>query len=83
MISNYVYWDGFCPPPLDNIIAFSLDKRCNMGFMDEEMRRTYTALNFPPKARDSKGQQVQQMNYNIFIHTMADVVRKYGPRLIN
>lgn len=83
MNNNYIYWDGFCPLPLDNIIAFSLDKCCNMESIDEEMRRSYTALNFPPKAQDSKGQKVQQMNYNVFIRTMADVVRKYGPRLIN
>ncbi len=55
----------------------------NMGFIGEEAQRNYTALRFPRKAEDSKGQQIQQMNYDIFIRTMADLIKKYTPKIQN
>lgn len=54
-----------------------------IGFMDGEAQRNYTALRFPRKAVDSKGQQVQKMNYDIFIKTMADLIKKYAPKMQN
>lgn len=53
----------------------------SMGFMDGEAQRTYTALRFPRKAKDTTGQQIQKMNYDIFIKTMADLVKKYTPKM--
>lgn len=60
---------------------YSPDTLHSMRFMDGEAQRTYTALRFPRKAEDSKGRQVQGMNYDIFIKTMADLVKKYTPKM--
>ena len=62
---------------------YSPDTFHSMGFMDGEAQRTYTALRFPRKAEDSKGQQVQKMKYDTFIRTMADLIKKYAPKMQN
>lgn len=66
-----------------HVTPYSLDTLHSMGFMNGEAQRTYTALRFPWKAEDSKGQQVQKMNYEIFIRTMADMIKKYTPKIEN
>lgn len=87
-MNDYVYWGSTNDDilPLKGLLnyhatPYSLNTLHNMGFMDGEAQRTYTALRFPRKAEDSKGRQVQKMNYDIFIKTMADLVRKYTPKM--
>lgn len=87
-MNDYVYWGSTNDDilPLKGLLSYrtipySKSILHNMGFMDGEAQRTYTALRFPRKAEDSKGRQVQKMNYDIFIKTMADLVRKYTPKM--
>jgi len=89
-MTNYAYWSGTNSPipSLKGLLAYratpcSKEPFHNMGFMEGEAQRTYMALRFPRKAEDSKGQQIQQMNYNIFIQTMADLIKKYTPKMQN
>lgn len=75
-------------PPLNGLLdyhatPYSLDTLHSMGFIDGEAQRTYTALRFPRKAKDTKGQQVQKMKYDTFIRTMADLIKKYAPKIQN
>lgn len=87
-MSDYVYWGGMNSGILSakgllnyHATPHSLNTIHNMGFMDGEAQRTYTALRFPRKAKDTTGQQIQKMNYDIFIKTMADLVKKYTPKM--
>lgn len=41
-----------------------------------------TVLRFPPKAADTKARQVQKLNYDSFIHVMAEMVQKYAPEIL-
>lgn len=84
------YWGGTnsLTFPLKGPVAYcatpySPDTLHSMRFMDGEAQRNYTALRFPRKAEDSKGQQIQKMNYDIFIRTMADLIKKYSPKIQN
>lgn len=87
---DYAYWCGAnsISLPVNGVLnyratPYGLDTLHSMGFMDGEAQRTYTALRFPRKAEDSKGQQVQKMKYDIFIRTMADLIKKYAPKMRN
>lgn len=41
-----------------------------------------TVLRFPPEAADAKARQVQKLNYDSFIHVMAEVIQKYAPEIL-
>lgn len=41
-----------------------------------------TVLRFPPEATDAKARQVQKLNYDHFIHVMAEMVQKYAPEIL-
>lgn len=88
-MNNYMFWSNANSViyPVKGLIAYRAPPYTgtlyNVGFMDEEAQRNYTALRFPPKAKDFKGQQVQKMNYDIFIRTMADLVKKYNTFMQN
>lgn len=87
-MNDCTYWGGTnsVTSPLKGLLAYcatpySLGTLHGMRFMDGEAQRTYTALRFPRRAEDYRGQQVQQMKYNTFIRTMADLVKKYAPKM--
>ena len=40
-----------------------------------------TAILSPCKSADPKAQQIQQHNYDNFIHTMAEMIQKYAPKI--
>ncbi len=89
-MNDCVYWGSANSSiyPASKLLAYratpcSKEPFHNMGFIGEEAQRNYTALRFPRKAEDSKGQQIQQMNYDIFIRTMADLIKKYTPKIQN
>lgn len=41
-----------------------------------------TVLRFPPEAADTKARQVHKLNYDSFIHVMAEMVQKYAPEIL-
>ncbi len=41
-----------------------------------------TVLRFPPEAAVAKERQVQKLNYDNFIHVMAEVIQKYAPEIL-
>lgn len=89
-MNNCTYWGGMNSviPLLKGLLAYratpyALGTLHSIKFMDGEAQRTYTALRFPPKAEDYRGQQIQKMNYDIFIRTMADLIKKYIPKIQN
>lgn len=89
-MTNYAYWGGTnsISLPVNGVlnyraIPYGLNTIHHMRFMEGEAQRTYTALRFPRKAEDYRTQQIQQMNYDIFIRTMADLIKKYAPKMQN
>lgn len=40
-----------------------------------------TAILYPRKAKDPEEQQIQQLNYDNFISTMAKMIQKYAPQI--
>lgn len=42
-----------------------------------------TALCIPALAEASKERQIQDINYGSFVHTMAEMFKKYAPQLLN
>lgn len=49
-------------------------------FSDEERHQT-TAMHFPSKITEEKEKQAQKLNYDYFIYTMADLMKKYAPEI--
>ncbi len=89
-MNNYVFWgsanSGILPAIkllVYRAIPYNKQTFHNMKFVSEEAQHNYTALRFPQKAEDYKGQQVQKMNYDAFIRTMAEMVKKYAPKMLN
>lgn len=42
-----------------------------------------TAIFYPRQTADPKEQQIQQLNYDNFINTMAAMIQKYSPQIQN
>ncbi len=89
-MNNYVYWGSANSSiyPASKLLVYratpcSKEPFHNMGFMDGEAQRTYTALRFPRKAEDYRTRQIQQMKYDTFVRTMADLIKKYAPKIQN
>ncbi len=89
-MNDCVYWGSANSSiyPASKLLAYratpcSKEPFHNMGFIGEEAQRSYTALRFPRKAEDYRTQQIQQMNYDVFIRTMADLIKKYTPKIQN
>jgi hypothetical protein len=40
-----------------------------------------TAILYPRQSNDPKAQQIQQLNYDNFISTMAEMIQKYAPQI--
>ncbi len=89
-MNDYAYWSNQNSPvpSLKGLLAYratpySMGTLHSMRFMKGEAQRTYTALRFPRKADDYRTQQVQQIKYDTFIRTMADLIKKYAPKIQN
>lgn len=46
-------------------------------------RRRNTVLFIPAPATDPKEKQMQDMNYCSFVHTMAEMFKKYAPKILH
>lgn len=53
------------------------------AFLEESKRCYYTAFKFPKKVVSQQEKQAGQQNYEYFIHTMADMMKKYAPEILN
>lgn len=52
------------------------------AFLKESERCYYTSLRFPSRVADSGVLQAQSQNYDYFIHTMAEMMKKYAPEIL-
>lgn len=52
------------------------------SFLEESRRCYYTSLQFPSRIADSTELQTQNQNYDYFIHTMAEMMQKYAPEIL-
>ena len=52
------------------------------SFLKEQERCYCTLLYFPPKKVNSKVKKTQQQNYDYFINTLAEMVEKYAPDIL-
>lgn len=52
------------------------------AFLRESERCYYTSLSFPSRVVDSSVLQAQRQNYDYFIHTMAEMMKKYAPEIL-
>lgn len=51
-------------------------------FLKESERCYYTSLRFPSRIAGGGVLQVQSQNYDYFIHTMAEMIKKYAPEIL-
>ena len=52
------------------------------AFLKESERCYYTSLRFPSRVADGGVLQAQSQNYDYFIHTMAEMMKKYAPEIL-
>lgn len=50
-------------------------------FLEETKRCYYTSMRFPSRVVSVREQQAQQQNYDYFVHTMAEMIKKYAPEI--
>lgn len=51
-------------------------------FLDETKRCYCTSMRFPSRLVGVREQQVQRQNYDYFVRTMAEMIKKYAPEII-
>lgn len=51
-------------------------------FLEESRRCYYTLMSFPSSVVSVREQQAQRQNYDYFIHTMAEMMKKYAPEIL-
>lgn len=51
-------------------------------FIEEAKRCHYTSMHFPSRVVSVRERQAQQQNYDYFVHTMAEMIKKYAPEII-
>ena len=52
------------------------------SFLKEQERCYCTSFSFPPKKANGKAKKTQQQNYDYFINTLAEMVEKYAPDIL-
>ena len=52
------------------------------SFLKEQERCYCTLFSFPPQKVNSKVKKTQHQNYDYFIHTLAELVEKYAPDIL-
>lgn len=50
-------------------------------FLEETKRCYYTSMRFPSRVASVKEQLAQRQNYDYFVHTMAEMIKKYAPEI--
>lgn len=50
-------------------------------FLEETKRCYYTSMRFPSRVASVRERQAQQQNYDYFVHTMAEMIKKYAPEI--
>lgn len=50
-------------------------------FLEETKRCYYTSMCFPSRVVSVREQQAQRQNYDYFVHTMAEMIKKYAPEI--
>ena len=50
-------------------------------FLEESKRCYCTSMRFPTRVTSVREQQVQRQNYDYFVHTMAEMIKKYAPEI--
>lgn len=71
--------------PVENMLtvrqAYEPEKLMD-AFLKESERFYYTSLRFPSRVADSGVLRVQSQNYDYFIHTMAEMMKKYASEIL-
>lgn len=87
-MSKYVY----CETKKNVILPFSEMIMSRVSYQEEELltlfleetkRHYYTTMSFSSRIVGGREQQAQQQNYDYFVHTMAEMIKKYAPEIIN
>lgn len=50
-------------------------------FLEETKRCYYTSMCFPSRVASVRERQAQQQNYDYFVQTMAEMIKKYAPEI--
>ena len=50
-------------------------------FLEESKRCYYTSMCFPSRVASVREQQAQKQTYDYFVHTMAEMIKKYAPEV--
>lgn len=50
-------------------------------FLEETKWCYYTSMRFPSRVVSGREQQAQRQNYDYFVHTMAEMIKKYAPEI--
>ena len=71
--------------PVENMLvvrqAYEPEKLLD-AFLRESERCYYTSLRFSSRVADSSVLQAQRQNYDYFIHTMAEMMKKYASEIL-
>ena len=51
------------------------------SFIEGTRHYYFTAMRFPSSLVSVREQQVQRQNYDYFVHTMAELIKKYAPEI--
>ena len=71
--------------PVENMLAVRQayePERLLDAFLKESERCYYTSLRFPSRVADNSVLQAQSQNYDYFIRTMAEMMEKYAPEIL-
>lgn len=87
MNNNLVYLDNhnFKIPDTSTIIGCrATHKKCNLPvpFISESERITCTTMRFASGTGSPVKEKAVAQNYDYFVHTMAEMVKKYAPEIL-
>lgn len=54
-----------------------------VSFFSEEERYCTTVMHFPAKNVEDEIKQAQNLNYDYFVQTMADMIKKYAKEILD